>query len=67
MRPGERLETSIKELREEANMTVSELAEKVEVPVQTIEYLEQGQYDPSLALAYKIAKVLNTNIEKLFK
>ncbi|MEJ2252586.1 MAG: PH domain-containing protein [Candidatus Lokiarchaeota archaeon] len=37
MRPGERLETSIKELREEANMTVSELAEKVEVPVQIYE------------------------------
>ena len=67
MRTGDKLKTSIKELREQSNLSVSQLAEKVEVPVQTIQYLEDGSYDPSLALAYKIAKVLGKKIEDLFK
>ena len=67
MRTGEKLKTSIQELREKAGMSAAQLADKVEVPVHTIEHLEDGTYDPSLALAYKIAKVLGTSIEQLFK
>lgn len=67
MRVGDKLETSIKGLREQANLSAAQLAEKVEVPIQTIQYLEEGSYDPSLALAYKVAKVLGKKIEDLFK
>jgi putative transcriptional regulator len=67
MRGGEKLETKIKELREKENLSPGQLAEKVGVPVQTINYLEEGRYNPSLLLAYKIAEVLNCEIEELFK
>ena len=67
MREGEKLKTSIRELREKINMSTAQLAEKVGVPIQTINYLEEGRYNPSLALAYKIAEVLNCRIEDLFK
>ncbi len=67
MRGGEKLETKIKELREKENLSPGKLAEKVGVPVQTINYLEEGRYNPSLLLAYKIAEVLNCEIEDLFK
>jgi len=67
MREGEKLKTSIKELREKNNMSTVQLAENVEVPIQTIIYLEEGRYNPSLTLAYKIAEVLNCRIEDLFK
>jgi putative transcriptional regulator len=67
MREGEYLKTTIKEKRENANITPNILAEKVGVPIQTINYLEEGRYNPSLALAYKIAEVLQCKIEDLFK
>jgi putative transcriptional regulator len=67
MREGEKLKTSITELREKANLSAAELAEKVGVPLQTINYLAEGRYNPSLALTYKIAEVLQCKIEDLFK
>jgi len=67
MREGETLQTSIKERREQAKMSAAELAERVGVPIHTVMYLEEGRYNPSLALAYKIAQVLNCAIEDLFK
>jgi len=67
MREGEKLKTSITELREKANLSAADLAEKVGVPLQTINYLAEGRYNPSLALAYKIAQVLHCKIEDLFK
>lgn len=67
IREGELLQTSIKELREKNDLTALQLAEKVGVPIQTIQYLEEGRYNPSLVLAYKIADILNCTIEDLFK
>ncbi|MFX1393232.1 MAG: PH domain-containing protein [Promethearchaeota archaeon] len=67
MREGERLKTNIKELREKKNISRSLLAEKVGVPIQTIDYLEEGRYNPSLSLAYKIATLLECKIEDLFQ
>ncbi|MBK5134265.1 helix-turn-helix transcriptional regulator [Candidatus Bathyarchaeota archaeon] len=67
IREGEKLNTRIKELREKASLTGAKLAEKVGVPIQTISYLEEGRYNPSLTLAYKIAQVLNCKIEDLFE
>jgi putative transcriptional regulator len=60
------MKTKIKELREKRNLTQEALAEKVDVTRQTILFLEKGKYNPSLRLAYKIAKVLNSKIEDLF-
>ncbi len=67
MREGENLQTSIRDRREQINKSAAELAEEVGVPLQTIKYLEEGKYNPSLALAYKIAQVLNCSVEDLFK
>jgi len=60
------MRTKIKELREKRNLTQEALAEKVDVTRQTILFLEKGKYNPSLRLAYKIAKVLNSKIEDVF-
>ncbi len=60
------MKTNLKELREKRNLTQEALAEKVDVTRQTILFLEKGKYNPSLRLAYKIAKVLNSKIEEVF-
>lgn len=67
MYEGKELKTNIKELREKMNISSAQLAEKVGVPIQTIIYLEEGRYNPSLSLAYKIANVLNCKVEDLFQ
>jgi putative transcriptional regulator len=67
MREGEQLKTSIRQLREKAKLTGAQLAEKVGVPIDTINYLEEGRYNPSLLLASKIAETLNCKIEDLFE
>ena len=60
------MKTKIKGLREKRNLTQEALAEKVDVTRQTILFLEKGKYNPSLRLAYKIAKALNSKIEEVF-
>ena len=56
----------IKELRAKHNLTQEELATRVKVRRETIVFLEQGKYNPSLKLAHDIARVLNTSIDDLF-
>jgi len=58
--------TRIKELRARYNLTQDELAEMVGVTRQTMLYLEKGKYNPSLLLAYRVAKVLRSGIEDVF-
>ncbi len=60
------MKTRIKEFRAKFNMTQEELAKKVGVRRETIVFLEKGKYNPSLKLAYKIAKVFNAKIEDIF-
>lgn len=60
------MKTRIKEYRAKYNLTQEELAQKVGVRRETIVFLEKGKYNPSLKLAYDIAKVLKTNIEEIF-
>jgi len=60
------LKNKIKELREQFDLTQQALAEKVEVSRQTIISLENGKYNPSIFLAYKISKVFNLSIEVVF-
>ena len=58
--------SNLKKARENAGLTQEQLAEKVEVARQTILFLEKGQYNPSLRLAYKISKIVKVPINKLF-
>lgn len=60
------MKTRIREFRARYNLTQEELARKVGVRRETIIYIEKGKYNPSLKLAYKIAKALNASIEEIF-
>ena len=60
------MRTRIKELRARYNLTQEDLAKKVDVRRETIVFLEKGKYNPSLKLAYDVAKALKTTIEELF-
>ena len=60
------METRIKELRARDKLTQEDLDKKVNVRRETIVFLEKGKYNPSLKLAYDIAKVFNLTIEEVF-
>ena len=60
------MKTRIKELRARYDLTQEELAEKVGVRRETIVFLEKGKYNPSLKLAYDVAKVLKSKIDEVF-
>jgi len=60
------MNNNIKDRRKTAGWSQSELAERLEVSRQTIIAIEKGKYDPSLPLAFKIARVFGTNIEAIF-
>ncbi len=60
------MKNKIKDLREQYGFTQQYLADKVNVSRQTIISLENGKYNPSIFLAYKIAKVFNMTIEDIF-
>jgi len=57
----------IRELRARHQLSQQDLAEKVGVRRETIVFLEKGKYNPSLALAWKIARVFGLTIEELFE
>lgn len=61
------MENSIREKRNGLGLTQDEFAEKLDVSRQTIISLEKGRYNPSLVLAFKIAKLFNCQIEDVFK
>lgn len=61
-----KLKTRMKEFRARYDLTQDDLARMVGVRRETILYLEKGKYNPSLTLAYQIAKTLKTTIEELF-
>ncbi len=52
--------------RRAADMTQQQLAQKLGVSRQTIISLESGRYNPSILLAFKIAKVFDSTIEDIF-
>jgi len=56
----------LKELRARHDLTQSDLARKVGVRRETIVFLEKGKYNPSLKLAYDIARVFGMTIEEVF-
>jgi len=60
------MENRIKEIRTKLGLTQEELAKKVGVRRETIVFLEQGKYNPSLKLAYDVAKAIKMPVDKLF-
>ncbi|MDD3245763.1 MAG: helix-turn-helix transcriptional regulator [Methanosarcina sp.] len=60
------MKTRIKELRARHDLTQEALANLVGVRRETIVFLEKGKYNPSLKLAYRIARSLDTTIDELF-
>lgn len=60
------IKSRIKEYRAIFDMKQGDLAAKVGVRRETIGNLEKGKYNPSLVLAWNIAKVFNVSIEEIF-
>lgn len=61
------MKTKIKYLRQELGINQQDLAKEVGVTRQTINALENGRYNPSLLVAYKITKILKCeHIEDVF-
>ena len=60
------LKNRLEELRKRDNIRQEELAETLEVSRQTIGSLENGRYNPSIMLAFKIAKYFKMSIEDIF-
>ena len=60
------MKNRLEELRWQAGMTQEELAEALEVSRQTVGSLENGRYNPSILLAFKIARLFHTTIEEVF-
>jgi putative transcriptional regulator len=54
-------------LRAELGWSQAYLAEKLEVSRQSVNAIETGKYDPSLPLAFKIAKLFSVRIEEIFE
>jgi putative transcriptional regulator len=60
------MESRIRELRERFGWSQGELAERLDVSRQTVNAIETGKYDPSLPLAFRLAKLFAEPIESLF-
>lgn len=60
------MKNRLRDLREHRQWTQAELAERLDVSRQTVNALETGRYDPSLPLAFALAKLFRCRIEDLF-
>ena len=60
------MKNRLRELREKKGLTQEELAKALGVTRQTIIAIEKGRYDPSLRLAFKIARFFNKSVEEIF-
>lgn len=63
---GDALKNRLEELRKARGIKQEELAAALEVSRQTIGSLENGRYNPSILLAFKIAKYFGLTIEEIF-
>jgi putative transcriptional regulator len=61
------MKNRLRVLRAEHNWSQAELAKRLNVSRQTINAIENGKYDPSLPLAFKMAVVFNMPIEQIFE
>ena len=60
------MKNRLRVLRAEHNWSQAELAERLEVSRQSVNAIETGRFDPSLPLAFKIARLFESSIEKIF-
>ncbi|AWI11314.1 hypothetical protein BT1A1_0595 [Caldibacillus thermoamylovorans] len=60
------MKNKIKEYRERKNLSQGKVAELCNVSRQTINAIENDKYDPSLQLAFDLAKVLDAKVDELF-
>jgi putative transcriptional regulator len=56
----------LKVLRAERDWSQADLASRLEISRQSINAIETGKYDPSLPLAFRIARLFETTIEEIF-
>ena len=60
------MKNRLKVLRAERDWTQANLADKLGVTRQTVNAIEKGKFDPSLPLAFKIARLFELSIEEIF-
>jgi len=60
------MKNRLKDLRTERNWTQADLAQHAAVSRQTINAIEKGKFDPSLPLAFRLAKLFGLKIEEIF-
>jgi putative transcriptional regulator len=61
------MKNRVRELREARGWSQGALAEHLDVSRQTINAIENGKYDPSLPLAFKLARLFRQRIESMFE
>ena len=61
------MKNTLKVLRAERNWSQAALGDRLEVSRQTVNAIETGKYDPSLPLAFKIARLFGQSIEDIFQ
>ena len=66
LKGGGRMKNKIEEIRKQRGITQEDFAKILNVSRQTISSLETGRYNPSIFLAYKIAKCFDMTIEEIF-
>lgn len=60
------MKNHLRELRDQRAWSQGDLAERLDVSRQTINAIETGKYDPSLPLAFRIARLFRSTIESIF-
>jgi putative transcriptional regulator len=61
------MKNRLKVLRAERNWSQGELAQRLEVSRQSVNAIETGKFDPSLPLAFKLARLFGLRIEEIFE
>lgn len=61
------MKNQVRDLRGEQGWSQADLAERLDVSRQTVNAIETGKYDPSLPLAFKIARLFGQSIEAIFQ
>jgi putative transcriptional regulator len=61
------MKTRLRVLRAERNWSQADLAGRLGVSRQTVNAIETGKYDPSLELAFRIARLFGSTIEEIFQ
>ncbi|HEV2778448.1 MAG TPA: helix-turn-helix transcriptional regulator [Actinophytocola sp.] len=60
------MKNRLKDLRTERNWTQADLAQRISVSRQTVNAIEKGKFDPSLPVAFRLARLFNLKIEEIF-